>query len=149
MYTPVKFGGLGLPCLAVQIPLLQRIRFARMMEVDHPVIQCVSEHPSFRRILHALSQPVCIGSIAVSSKAEAAAAWFDRWRVSADGADVPEVELTSESYSWLHNPGDMFPRVYLRCGQLRGGCLSTKVRRARGRAARDTLCRGDVPSQSR
>ncbi|KAA3671814.1 uncharacterized protein DEA37_0006201 [Paragonimus westermani] len=139
---PVKFGGLGLPCLAVQIPLLQRIRFARMMEMDHPVIRSVCEQSSFRRVVHALNQPVCIGSTVVSSKTEAAAAWFDRWWVSADEADVPEMELTSESSSWLHNSEDMFPRVYLRCGQLRGGCLSTKVRRARGRAARDTLCRG-------
>ncbi|KAA3673246.1 uncharacterized protein DEA37_0011154 [Paragonimus westermani] len=128
MYTPVKFGGLGLPCLAVQIPLLQRIRFARMMEVDHPVIRSVCEQPSFRRVVHALNHPVCIGSTVVSSKTEAAAAWFDRWRVSADGADAPEVELTSESYSWLHNPGDMFPRVYLRCGyvtRLRHGVVVT------------------------
>ncbi|KAF7249908.1 hypothetical protein EG68_09259 [Paragonimus skrjabini miyazakii] len=65
-------------------------------------------------------------SITVSSKTEVAEAWFDRWRVYADGADVLEVELTSESYIWLQNPGEMFLRVYLRCGQLGGGYLSTK-----------------------
>ncbi|KAF5395611.1 hypothetical protein PHET_11771 [Paragonimus heterotremus] len=95
VYTPVKFGGLGSPCLAVQIP---RCSGSALLDCWKLTIRpySVCEHSSFRRILHALSQPVCIGSMAVSSETEAVAAWFDRWRVSADGADVPEVELTSE-----------------------------------------------------
>ncbi|CAI2738299.1 unnamed protein product [Dicrocoelium dendriticum] len=142
LHTPSKAGGLGIPCLSVLVPLLQRERFAKLVGSPHSTVREVAMQEGQARILHAVNQPVSVGGIVVCTKEEAAAAWRALWLSSSDGRDLAIEPMGVESTSWVSHPGKMFSRLYIRSIQLRAGCLYTHVRSSRGARLVEVNCSG-------
>ncbi|MGL5119437.1 MAG: hypothetical protein ACRC7H_09600, partial [Plesiomonas shigelloides] len=59
---------------------------------------------------------------------EAQEEWANRLCASIDGRELAEHDVDEGSHLWLRRPDRVFPRLYIRGIQLRGGTLSTKAR---------------------
>ncbi|MGL5127331.1 MAG: RNA-directed DNA polymerase, partial [Aeromonas popoffii] len=147
-YAPFNSGGLRIPCLETTIPILQRQRFAKLLNGSDGIIQAVTRTKAFRVILRRAATPIRVGGTLVFTPSEANEEWANRLLSSMDGRDLSEPDVDEGSHLWVKRPDRVFPRLYIRGVQLRGGTLSTKSRASRGRHGleEDRRCRGGCQS---
>lgn len=79
LHTPIKSGGLGVPCLGTSIPLLQR-RFDNFLNSESPFDKMLTELPSFQTTLRRINLPCRVGRETVCSSSEVKAEWERMWR---------------------------------------------------------------------
>lgn len=137
-------GGLGIPSLATTVPMIQRGRMERLARSSLAPAQLVSADPSFLRVLRQINVPIRVGATVVTNPKEATSAWSRMFTASCDGRGIRGFPADSSSLVWSARPELLPPRLYLRSTWLRGGVLSTKVRRNRGREVpvSELACRG-------
>ncbi|KAF8563781.1 hypothetical protein P879_11947 [Paragonimus westermani] len=144
LHTKIDGHGLGISCLETVIPLEQRAKFERLMNSGTPVVACTVQSKAVMTDIAAANVPIRVYRKLVSSKLEEEEAWKEALVKTHDGADLLNAEVDRASFHWLRNPQYVFPRLFIRGLQLRGGLLNTKVRSSRGnrRAPDDMRCRG-------
>ncbi|MGL4350764.1 MAG: hypothetical protein ACRCT2_09440, partial [Plesiomonas shigelloides] len=144
LHAPSSRGGLSIPSLESTIPLAQKRRFEKLLNGAENLIQAVTHTKAFRSILRRTAIPVKAGGSLVVNASEAKEEWVRKLCTSIDGRELAEPDVDEGSHLWLRKPDRVFPRLYIRGIQLRGGTLSTKSRASRGRASQedDRRCRG-------
>ncbi|MGL5294698.1 MAG: hypothetical protein ACRC9V_13200 [Aeromonas sp.] len=144
-YTPTSKGGLNIISLEVHIPLAQKTRFSKLLSGRENIIQAITGSISFKTMLRRTEAPVKAAGSVVTSTNEARTVWTKRLVSSVDGRELAEVDVDEGSHQWIKIPDRVFPRLFIRGLQLRGGTLSTKSRPSRGRASsiEDRNCRGE------
>lgn len=147
-HAPYNNGGLRIPCLESTIPIIQKQRFSKLLNGVDSIIQAVTRTKAFRVILRRTETPIRVGGTLVFTSSEANEEWAKRLLSSVDGKDLSEPDVDEGSHLWVKKPDRVFPRLYIRGIQLRGGTLSTKSRASRGRAdpGDDRRCRGGCPN---
>ncbi len=117
LYSPFQAGGLDIPSISTTIPIWQWSRSMKLLSSPNPIERALTE---------------------------AREMWAKQLAQSVDGKDITMTDVDAASHLWLEKPERVFPRLHLRGIQLRGGVLSTKTRRARGRESStdDIMCRG-------
>ncbi|KAG8135669.1 hypothetical protein E2320_008665 [Naja naja] len=91
-----------------------------------------------------MNQLCRINAAAVTTKAEAWEEWKTVLLTSFDDRELGVPRIDAASHDWLLRPSRVFPCLYLRGIQLKGGVLPTRSRSAQG-ADRQTInktCRG-------
>lgn len=148
LHAPTTRGGLNIPSLETAIPLAQKNRFCKLLNGKESIIQAAVNTKAFRVLLRMVSIPARVGRTMVLTATEAKDAWADRLITSVDGRELAEVDIDESSHQWIRNPERVFPRLYIRGLQLRGGTLSTKSRATRGRIppGDERKCRGGCQS---
>ncbi|KAA0708117.1 R2 Retrovirus-related Pol polyprotein from type I retrotransposable element [Triplophysa tibetana] len=126
------------------IPLAQKSRFQKLLRSPDSLIQAVTNTKALRVILRRTEIPIRVGKIMVLDSAEAKCEWANKLISSFDGRELSEPDVDEGSHLWLRNPERVFPRLFIRGIQLRGGTWSTKARASRGRSTpeADRRCRG-------
>lgn len=132
--------------------MAQKSRFSKLLGGKDTLIQAVTKTTAFQVMLRRLAIPIRAGGTMVLSTTEVRSAWTDRLVSSVDGRELAEMNIDGASHLWLKNPDRVFPRLYIRGLQLRGGTLTTKARATRGRVSPgdERRCRGgcqDVETQ--
>ncbi|MGL5226265.1 MAG: RNA-directed DNA polymerase [Aeromonas sp.] len=143
-HAPNSRGGLGILSLETHIPMAQKSRLSKLLDGKDSIIQAVTKTTAFQVILRRLAIPIRAGGTMVLSSTEARNAWTDRLISSVDGRELAEADVDGASHLWLKNPDRVFPRLYIRSLQLRGGTLTTQARATRGRISPsdERKCRG-------
>lgn len=149
--TPVGYfhanildGVLGMPCFSTSIPLLQQKRLEKVTSNPATLFQMVQRQDSFRSLGRQMDQPYRLNGTVIASKAEVREGWQNMLFNSVDGRELTVPEVDKASHEWLRRPARVFPRLYIRGIQLRGGLLPTKARSTRGnnRQVTNRTCRG-------
>lgn len=142
-HSSISTGGLGIPHLSSIIPLHRRKRAAKLLLSPCPIIRWVSQSPSFSNFLRICNLPINVHRDLIHSFDEARCSWSKQLHSTCDGRGLSMSSRNTVSHLWLRYPEHIFPRLYINAIKLRGGLLSTKVRRSRGRQENaDLLCRG-------
>lgn len=118
LHAKIMDGGIGIPCLQSQIPLLQRARFIKILNNASEVAQMIRHQKSFRVLQNSINTPIRVGPFTILTKAEARAAWRDCLFESTDGKELKAAPLDKSSHDWLKRPNKIFPRLHLRGIQL-------------------------------
>ncbi|MGL4349935.1 MAG: reverse transcriptase domain-containing protein, partial [Plesiomonas shigelloides] len=121
-------GGLNISSMEVHIPLAQKSRFGKLLDGRESLIQAVTHTKSFRVTLRRTELPTRAAGVMVLTTAEARDVWVQKLFTSVDGRELAEVDVDEASHLWIKNPDRVFPRLFIRGLQLRGGTLSTKSR---------------------
>ncbi|MGL5294691.1 MAG: hypothetical protein ACRC9V_13165, partial [Aeromonas sp.] len=137
-HAPFSHGGLKIPCLGSTLPIIQKRRFAKLLDGTDGLIQAVTRTKAFKVTLRRTEIPIRAGGALVSTAAEANEEWANKLLASWDGKDLLEPDVDDGSHLWLAKPDRVFPRLYIRGFQFRG------ARASRGRATPgdDKRCRG-------
>lgn len=150
LHSSAKQGGLNIPCLESSIPIAQKSRFKKLLMNADSLIQAVTYTKAFRVILRKTDIPIRVGNAPVLSTADAKDEWARKLFSSYDGKELSEPDIDEGSHGWLRNPERVFPRLFIRGIQLRGGTWASKARASRGRPTpeEDRKCRWDVRTLS-
>nr|CAJ00246.1 TPA: polyprotein [Schistosoma mansoni] len=142
-HSPVAAGGLGILHLSSSVPFHRRKRLETLLSSPNRLLHKLPTSPTLASYSHLSQLPVRIGHETVTSREEASNSWVRRLHSSCDGKGLLLAPLSTESHAWLRYPQSIFPSVYINAVKLRGGLLSTKVRRSRGgRVTNGLNCRG-------
>ena len=154
-HAHVKEGGLGLPELLVQVPLMRRTRVEKLFDRAtwdrDPVMAAVigmskslkSERARFRDGVKSYSH-----NVTNRTTRERAAA--DALHNSCDGVGLTDTSAVPAVSRWVSSgTALMSGRSFVSAMHVRAGCLYTKVRAARGRtdASADTVACEVCPSR--
>lgn len=144
LHAPIRSGGLNIPSLLTSVPLMQRKRMEKLLGRDGEISRALTSKRHFEKVLRAINIPIRVGPDSISSTAEAKRSWTNLLHSAVDGRELDHSDIDPGSHRWLTHPQRIFPRLHLRGIQLRGGVLSSKTRKARGRdnAEEDLSCRG-------
>ncbi|MGL5101060.1 MAG: hypothetical protein ACRC6N_00485 [Plesiomonas sp.] len=144
LHTTSKQGGLNIPSLESNIPLAQKTRFLKLLNGADSLIQAVTQTKAFRVIMKRTEIPIRAGKALVRSSTDANREWAKKLFSSMDGRELSEADIDEGSHMWPSQPERVFPRLFIRGIQLRGGTMSTKARASRGRPTPgdDRKCRG-------
>lgn len=143
-HSHIKDGGLGVPCFSTTIPLLQKARLEKVASGATMLPPAVLHQEAFQSLSHRINQPCMMASAVVTMKEEVRMEWRNILARAIDGRDLCIADVDGASHEWLLRPSRVFPRLFIRGIQLRGGVLSTKSRSARGsnRKVVDRSCQG-------
>ncbi|MGL5118744.1 MAG: hypothetical protein ACRC7H_05930, partial [Plesiomonas shigelloides] len=143
LHAPSNRGGLSIPCLESTIPLAQKSRYLKLLNGADNLIQAINRTNAFKVIIRRTATPIRAGGALVCTAKEAQEEWANRLYASIDGRVLEEHDVDEGSHLWLRRPDRVFPRLYIRGIQLRGGTLSTKARASGGRVnpGHDGRCR--------
>jgi len=133
-HAPTDKGGLGLPELLVQIPLLRRARIEKLFnrakpDLD-PVLAATVENSDLRRERERFEQGISCYQQTVTSRATRERTTETALHTSCDGCglkDCSEVPVVSR---WVSSETG---KSFVDALHVRAGCLYTKVRASRGR----------------
>lgn len=143
LYAPVKAGGLGIPCLRLWIPLMRLNRLERAIKGGSKIMMALSECTLFQSIIHKCRQSLAVLGYEDPTLLSYQSYWRDQLVAKVDGKDLEHAWVHKSSTSWN---SVLASRVsgedYVHYHQIRANALPTRVRTARGRPAKDTLCRG-------
>ncbi|KAF7251390.1 Retrovirus Pol polyprotein from type-1 retrotransposable element R2 [Paragonimus skrjabini miyazakii] len=144
MHSKIDGHGLGIPCLETTIPLEQRAKCERLVNSGTLEVANIVQCKAVMSDITVANVSILVYGKPVGSKLEEGKAPKEALVKTNDGADLMNVQVDRASFYWLRNHRYVFPRLYIRGLQLRGGLLNTKVRSSRGyrRASEDSRCRG-------
>ena len=138
-------GGLGLPQLTVQVPLMRRDRVERLYGRNtgangrDPVMTAVIEQSRILQSERAMFSDgiKCYGE-KVTTKNGRRQATAAALHASCDGKGLTDMGQVPAVSRWVNNGSKMVGgRACVNAMQVRAGCLYTKVRASRGRAVKD------------
>ncbi|KAA3672144.1 uncharacterized protein DEA37_0008266 [Paragonimus westermani] len=144
MHSKIDGHCLGIPCLETTILFVQRSKCERLVNSGTTEVANIVQCKAVVSDLVVANAPISVYGIMVNSKSEEDKAWREALVRTHDCVDLANVQVDKGGFYWLRNPRHVFPRLFIRGLQLRGGLLTTKVRSSRGgrRAAADSCCRG-------
>lgn len=138
-------GGLGVPSLRLQIPLLRRDRLDRLVGrattgLD-PVLTALLSSEHLRDELKRWGSPQTYAGVVVSSKAVVRATIANRLHTTVDGRGLRFHNLVPSVSDWVTGGTSLQSgSSYIHCVQTRAASLHTAVRAARGHLAASMSC---------
>lgn len=140
MYADVKSGGLDIPCMVQQVPLIRKNRLTKSTS------QQSSISSAFKRSDYVVRQlewcDGILGSVGNNvTKEKKSKFWESRLNEMVDTNDLKEAKVCKASNSWVDKRSDSISGSdYIHYNHIRVGCLPSKARTTRG-TNRDRLCR--------
>lgn len=147
-YTPMKNGGLGLPCLQHIVPLHRFNRYTRISETMDGALTSIKMSRHVSSTLHRAKQALQhIGG--PPDKATVNAFWRKRLAESVDGKELADVGKHPSETSWSGVRSAMTSgEDYIHHTAIRVNAIPSRDRTTRGRkglASVPTICRGGCP----
>lgn len=139
-YADVKSGGLGIPCLVQQVPLIRKNRLSKFIAQDSSISR------AFKQSDYVVGQLMWCDKMLRGigdnvTKAMKSRFWESRLSEMVDTNDLKEAKVCKASNSWVDKRSDSISGCdYIHYNQIRVGCLPSKARTTRG-TNRDRLCR--------
>ena len=127
-------GGLSLPLLEHEIPLMKRARTARMAMSPDPVVCAMLETPAARKVLRA--RQTSLNSTVVATRQGLRSALPQQLYSSVDGRGLAPAPQVLAQHRWV-TAGDMTLNGHAYVG---GNLVATALRSARGRPQTDIRC---------
>lgn len=133
-HAPVKSGGLGLPCLSIDVARMRLQRMNRFINTESSTANAVSRSGFYDvcksecfRVLEA------IGFAGEVNKFDIFKYWETELEKRIDTADLLQSKHCSESNSWILSKSNWLSgRDYVHSHQIRVGSLPSLARRSRG-----------------
>lgn len=138
IHSDYKDGGLGIPCLKIQVPLLRKKRveslIARASLGSDPLLRILVEtSPYTKAEINKWCRGPTINGTVVSSKRMARKVLSDRLYASVDGSGLVHHQECQGISGWVANgTGLLTGRSYIHANQVRSATLHTSYRAARG-----------------
>ena len=132
-------GGLGLPLLEHEIPLMKRARIARMATSPDPVVRAMLETPAARKVLRA--RQTSLNGTVVATRQGLKGVLAQQLYSSVDGRGLAPAPQVPAQHRWV-TAGDMTlsGHAYVGAIKIRGNLVATALRSARGRPQTDIRC---------
>ena len=132
-------GGLGLPLLEHEIPLMKRARTARMAMSLDPVVRAMLETPAARKVLRA--RQTSLNGTVVATRQGLRSVLVQQLYSSVDGRGLAPAPQVPAQHQWV-TAGDMTlnGHAYVGAIKIRGNLVATALRSARGRPHTDIRC---------
>lgn len=139
-YADIKSGGLGIPYVEQQIPLIRKNRLNNFISLDNRLSNAFKQSDFVIRQLEWCDRVLkSIGDNV--TKAMKSRFWESRLYDMVDTNDLKEAKVCSASNSWVEKRADSISGSdYIHYNHIRVGCLPSKARTTRG-TNRDRLCR--------
>lgn len=141
-HAAVRDGGLGIPSIRWQAPLVRRAR------LDKVKLPGVAANTYIARELDLSGRRLQSESGIIRSRDQLNAMWRERLRRSVDGSGLKEAPAVHQAHRWVDEPTALLrPRDFIRCLKVRINALPTRSRTSRGRPGKDRRCRAgcDAP----
>ena len=132
-------GGLGLPLLRHEIPLMKRARTARMAMSPDPVVCAMLETPAARKVLRA--RQTSLNGTVVATRQGLRSALPQQLYSSVNGRGLAPAPRVPAQHRWV-TAGDMTlnGHAYVGAIKIRGNLVATALRSARGHPQTDIRC---------
>ena len=132
-------GGLGLPLLRHEIPLMKRARTARMAMSPDPVVCAMLETPAARKVLRA--RQTSLNGTVMATRQGLRSALPQQLYSSVNGRGLAPASQVPAQHRWV-TAGDMTlnGHAYVGAIKIRGNLVATALRSARGRPQTDIRC---------
>lgn len=139
-HAPVDQGGLGIPAMRWQGPLL---RFSKINTICIPSVENVVQADTFiANERDKARSRLQSGTSFLTSVELINNYWSGRLHTSVDGAGLLEAKDVKQSHRWIKEPSKLLSgRDFLNCIKLRINALPVRSRTSRGRPAIDRRCR--------
>ena len=144
-HAPVKYGGLGLPCLEVRIRRLRAYRLGKISceLTDDLLSSAVTSQVDSKGWERNTQYPKLAGREITTDLLEAEV-WRDSLLATEDGKGLKEFQRGPQFTSWILDP--LFPiagREFVKAIHVRLNVFKTPTRSARGRPEKSKLCPAD------
>lgn len=141
MYADIRDGGLGIPNLSEQVPLIRKSRITHFVNKENDTAGIFKQSLYVRRQLTWCDEMLShIGNDVTKSKKSNY--WRDVLSNMVDTNDLKDSRHDPASNSWVRNHADDISGAdYIHYHHIRAGCLPSKARTNRGNE-NDRLCRG-------
>ena len=132
-------GGLSLPLLEHEIPLMKRARTARMAMSPDPVVCAMLETPAARKVLRA--RQTSLNGTVVATRQGLRSALPQQLYSSVDGRGLAPAPQVPAQHRWV-TAGDttLNGHAYVGAIKIRGNLVATALRSARGHPQTDIRC---------
>lgn len=139
-YADVKSGGLGIPCVEQQVPLIRKTRLTRFISQENRISNAFRQSDFVIRQLEWCDRILkCIGDNV--TKEMKSRFWESRLYDMVDTNDLKEAKVCKASNSWVDARSDLISGGdYIHYNHIRVGCLPSRARTTRG-TNRNRLCR--------
>lgn len=139
-YADIGSGGLGIPFLEHQVPLIRKNRLTKFISKDNNIAMALKQSDFVKRQLEWCDRMLeSIGNNV--SKAKKSRFWESRLYDMVDTNDLKDAKVCKASHSWVDKRSDSISGSdYIHYNHIRVGCLPSKARTTRG-TNRDRLCR--------
>lgn len=140
LYADVKSGGLGVPYVEHQVPLIRKSRLTKFISLDNHFSNVFKQSEFVIRQLEWCDR--ILSSIGDNvTKEKKSRFWESRLYDMVDTNDLKEAKVCRASNSWVDKRSDSISGSdYIHYNHVRVGCLPSKARTTRG-TNRDRLCR--------
>lgn len=140
-YADIRDGGLGIPNLSQQVPLIRKSRILRFVNKENDTAKIFKQSRYVKRQLEWCDEMLShIGNDV--TKGKKSNFWRDVVGCMVDTNDLKDMRHDPASSSWVRNQADKISGAdYIHYHHIRAGCLKSKARTNRGNE-NDRLCRG-------
>lgn len=138
LYAAVKDGGLGVPSLRWQVPLIRR---SRLNALNLPGPLTCADFFVVNEV-DACTRRLTDRGVIYQSKAELDKRFKTHLLQAFDGRGLENAEDQKQAHRWISSGTNMLTgRDYVNCIRTRIGALPVKSRTSRGRGRQDRMCR--------
>lgn len=143
IHAPVRLGGLGVPCLAIDVPMM---RFSRLVNIvehsDNSYVASALAGSSYYSDTVNGCRNTLIKAIGGVEKTDRIKYWETELESRFDTMGLKGARHCRASSTWVSDEAlSLTGRDYIHYHHIRAGCLPSRVRRARGRDG-NINCRG-------
>jgi len=140
LYASVQDGGLGIPSLRWQAPLVRRNRLSGLVLPNLEGNFVADEF--LLNELEKANNKLKTNGLLLTSKSVLQKYWSERLYSSVDGNGLREASHCPQTHRWIRDPSRFLSgRDFVQCVRLRINALPTLSRTSRGRLAKDRTCR--------
>jgi Reverse transcriptase (RNA-dependent DNA polymerase) len=140
IHTPIEMGGLGIPAIRWNAPLirLNRLKRLRLPNLEHTL----AANTYIAKEIDQTEKRLQISDQQLRSSRDIGNFWYKRLMTSCDGQGLKEAGKHPQAHRWIREPTKLLSgRDFLNCIKLRINALPCKSRTSRGRSAIDNHCR--------
>lgn len=139
-YACISSGGLGIPNLEQQVPLIKKQRLERFVGGDNDTARAFRQSHFIQRQLEWCSKALLPIGTSVS-KSTRLQHWERQLYDKVDTNDLTESRYCAPAHDWVSSrSSDVTGRDYIHYQHIRAGCLPSKARTTRG-TLRERTCR--------
>ena len=140
IHTSARGGGLGIPELAITIPLMRTTRLEKLRTSDYLPIRQTTETPLFRRLL-GKCRPVTRNDRLLDTKSKIKDYHRTRLLRSVDGGGLRAADVVPACNDWVTSPSPpVRGSTFIGIVKVRGNLHPTAQRAARSRGPTRTTC---------
>lgn len=146
IHAPVRVGGMGVTCFAIDIPIMRLRRLENVIErTDNSGLASTLANTNYYTETINGCRNDLVKAIGGVEKTDRIKYWENQLEGKYDTMGLTETRYSRASASWVwDNALTLTGRDYIRYHHIRAGCLPSRVRRARGCDA-EINCRGGCP----